>query len=153
MAVGAVIWVIGVVLLGGAALLLPALTAHRRRNPQRPPQRPPAGPPAQAVTAERYEIVVDDDGLTVRVRGYGYATDWAQRCRLCWDEVVSLVLDTGAYDSIVSLYATTRGDHFHTHLVDGSAFSRDQWTSLRAVIAARTGGRIDLDLGPLDGRA
>ncbi|WP_328476380.1 hypothetical protein OHA21_21740 [Actinoplanes sp. NBC_00393] len=151
MGAGAVIWMIGVVLLGGSALLWPALSAHRRRTPARPAApAPPKDAHPESVTAERHEVVIDDNGLTVRVRGYAYTTGWTARCALSWPDVVALELDTGTYDSIVSLYATTRTDHFRKHLLDAGAFDRDQWMTLRGIVLARTRGRLRLDLSPLD---
>ncbi|MEU4427463.1 hypothetical protein AB0F81_43135 [Actinoplanes sp. NPDC024001] len=148
MAAGVVAWVIGVVLLGGSAILAPVLAARRRRGPA-PPRLPADRVTADQVTADHHRVLVGADGLQVQVRGYGYAVNWAPRCALRWPEIDALVLETGTYDTIVSLYAQTRTDHFRKHLLDASAFDRGQWASLRDLVQKHTAGRLTIDLRPL----
>ncbi len=126
----------------------------RPAEPLRPPPHPaPAQEPEPAPTtigSGNARITVDVAGLTVELRGHGFATSWHRHRSVTWPQVISLQLDTGTLDSPLSLYATVAGARFREHLVDGGALSRAEWAVLDRRITACTNGRIRLDLRLLD---
>jgi hypothetical protein len=111
-----------------------------------PAPRPTAG----VIEAGHVQVRVDEDGLSVSTRGFGFSTAWQPYCRLRWSTVLSLHLDTGVHDSVVALYATTRSGGSRRHVLDANALPRPEWVRLQAMIAAQTAGRIRLALQMLD---